>query len=259
MAIALDSNLRLSQLILNESKWPGAVKFTEGIPVNGWDNTVDNFTTTSGNVTPPNYRVGTKISVYTDNTYCAGNYTMAYLMFHDSSSADISGDFSDGAMFCSHYDGSKAVKYQSDISAVPWYVMTRCYSAGGGDHGSDITSGSPLAIPCATLVGDSSIEHTTGDAQDLGYGDAYGWFWVGGVCPAKDVTLMQGTGGSLAGADISVDDELRKGSVMMNYLTNTLGIVNTDTSNFNDVTTLDEDTVNTNIDLAVGWVCTSSV
>ena len=254
MAIAYDSNLRLSQLILSDKKWPGGSLFTEGIPIDGWDNTVDNFTTTSSNITPPRYQVGTKITVYTDNTYCAGNYTMAYLMFHDYSSVDISADFSDGNMFCSHYDGSKAVKYQSDISVVPWYVMARCYTA----TSNDITSGSPLAVPCATIAGDSSIEHVTGDPQDVSYGDAYGWFWVGGVCPCADVTLMQGTGGSIAGADISVDDELRKGAVMMNYLTPTTSIVNVDTSNFNDVTTLSEDTL-TNIDLGVGWVCTSSV
>ena len=254
-----DKQFKLSQLILNENKWPGAVNPGLGIPTDGWDNTVDNFTTSSGNVNPPNYQVGTKISIYTDNTYCAGNYTMAYLMLHDSSSADISGDFSNGAMFCSHYDGSKANKYQSDISAVPWYVLTRCYSAGGGDHGSDITSGSPLAVPCATIAGDSSIEHVTGDAQDVGYGDAYGWFWVGGVCPCKDATLMQGTAGELAGADISVDEHLRRGSVMAEYSANTLALISNDVTNYDDATTLDNNVVNTIIDLAVGWACTSAV
>lgn len=257
--MALTAQLTLSQLILNENKWPGAVNPNQSIPADGWDNTIDNFTTTENNVTPPNYPVGTKIMAYTDNTYCAGYYTMAYLMFHDSSSADISGDFSDGNMYCSHYDGSKAVKYQSDISIVPWYVVTRCYSAGGGDAGSDITSGSPLAIPCATLDGDSSIQHTSGDAQELGYGDAYGWFWIGGVCPAKDATLLQGTAGSLAGADVSVDTLMRKGSVMCEYSSHTLGLFSVDTSNFDDATTLDNNVNNTNIDLGIGWVCTSAV
>ena len=259
MAGALTGQLRLSQFILDEKKWPGAVNTNQSIPTGGWDNTTDNFTTTAGNITPPNYPVGIKIQQYTDNTYCAGYYTMAYLMLHDSSSADISGDFSDGNMFCSHYDGSKANKYQSDISAVPWYVLTNCHEAGGIDGGSDITSGSPLAIPCATLDADSSLQHGDDDAFATGYGDAYGWFWVGGVCPCKDATLLQGTGGSLAGADISVESLMRKGAVMASFCGATIGLFSMDVSNYTDVTTLDEDTANTILDLAVGWVCTSAV
>ena len=256
--MALTAQLKLSQLMLYD-KWPGPVNPNLSIPTDGWDNTVDNFTTTEGNTTPPNYTVGTKIMSYTDNTFCAGWYTMMYLMFHDSSSADISGDFSDGNMYCSHYDGSKANKYQVDISAVPYYVTTRCYSAGGGDHGSDITSGSPIAFPCATISADSSIQHVDDDAFATGFGDAYGWFWVGGVCPCADATLLQGTAGSLAGADISVDTLMRKGAVMAEYSAHTIGLFSCDVSNYDDATTLDNNVANTNIELAIGWVCTSAV
>lgn len=186
------ANLPLTHLVLDD-RWPGTPNIFYGRPTNGWDNTVDNFKTSSGNTTPK-YPAGTKIQSYTDNSYCPGWYTMMYLSFHDYSAVDISGDFSDGNFWCSHYDGSDAEKYSTDFSSSPYYVVARCYTAAS----TDVTKGAPVAVPCFSLASDGS------GAYVAGYGDAYGWFWVGGVCPCLDATIMKGLADSDAGADVTV-------------------------------------------------------
>jgi hypothetical protein len=186
------ATIPLSQLILDD-RWPGQPSILLGRPTSGWDNTVDNFTSTATD-TQPNYPLGTKIVAYTDNTWCAGWYTMMYLSFHDYSGQDITADISTGAFYCSHYDGSDAEYYMIDESACPYYIVSRCYTSAN----TDATRGMPIAIPCATLASDGSAVYATG------YGDAYGWFWVGGVCPCGDATRLQGAVGDLAGADITV-------------------------------------------------------
>ncbi len=191
------STIPLSQVIL-EDRWPGNPSVFVGRPTGGWANTNDNFTTTA-TTDVPKYPLGTKVSAYTDNTWCAGWYTMIYMSFHDYSAVDISGDFSDGQFWCSHYDGSDAQLYQDDISVCPYYVVSRCYTAAN----TDVTRGAPVAVPCYSLASDGS------GAFVAGYGDAYGWFWVGGVCPVADVTLMKGDADNIAGADVSFNATLR--------------------------------------------------
>jgi len=258
MAGALTAQMHLSSLVLND-RWPGAVNPNQSIPTGGWDNTTDNFTTTSANQVT-RYPVGTKIMAYTDNTYCAGYYTMMYLMFHsdgsDTATSDISADFSDGNMYCAHSDSSDAEKANTDFSVTPYYVVTRCFSAGGGVQASDITSGAPLAIPCATLNCDGT------GVQIAGYGDCYAWFWVGGVCPCADATLMQGTAGSLAGADVSVETLMRRGPVMACFSGTTIGFLSLDVSNIADTTTLAAEAgvlPIMGIHPPIGWACTSAV
>lgn len=229
------ANLPLSQLILDD-RWPGIPSPFIGIPTGGWDNTVDNFTTlTTG--AQPRYPLGTKVIGYTDNTWCAGWYAMMYLMFHDYSAEDISGDFSDGNFWCAHYDGSASQGYQIDISASPYYIVSRCYTTSN----TDVTKGAPIAIPCATVESDGTTAHTNG------YGDAYGWFWVGGVCPCADVTLMQGTAGNLYGADVTVNIS-RRGS----FYPDLSGATFVGRS-YGDLTESDSPTVP-----PLGWACLTS-
>jgi len=180
-------------------RWPGAVNPNLGIPTGGWDNTTDNFPTSDDTASAwsPPYPVGTKIMAYTDNSACPGYYTMMYLMYH-CSSATVglveAADISAGTAFCFHFDGSDAQAFDAaDTSTVPYYVVANCNSA----VSPDISKGVPLAIPCATIsAGESSAAYVSG------YGDSYGWFWIGGVCPCADATLLQGTGSATTGVDL---------------------------------------------------------
>ncbi len=245
--MAVTAQLHLADIILKDG-WPGLPNANQGIPTGGWDNTTDNFTTTSANQVT-RYPVGTKITMLTDNSYCSGNYTMQYLMFHDYSAKDISADFSDGEMWCCHYDGSDAEKYFIDFSHVPYYVVTRCYTGGV----CDATRGLPLAIPCATIASDGSAVYVTG------YGDAYGWFWVGGVCPCADATLLQGTAGTLAGADVSVDTLMRKGPFHAEFSGASIGLFTCDLSNFGDSTDVGDNIVGIEGIGGQGYACVSAV
>ena len=205
------AGIYLSNLVM-EDRWPGAVNPNLGTPANGWDNTKDNFKMTASTYLPA-VPLGTKIMAYSDATACPGWYTMMYLMYHDFSSLDISVDFSHGSMFCSHYDGSKAVNYNVDISTVPYYVVARCYTTVAADW----TRGAPIAVACTSVTADSSVQLTTGDPYELGYGDAFGWFWVGGVCPLEDATAFQGKASSLKGADVTVRSTCSKGAVYLDH------------------------------------------
>ncbi len=208
--------IAISQLNLIDN-FPGVANPNLGIPTNGWDNTVDNFVTTAADTPPPNYPIGTKITAYSDNSVAPGYYTMAYLAYHCFSSAVgviESGDISIGVAFCSHYDGSDAVLSHAISTdgtiATTWYVMASCEN---DIAASDVTKGGALAIPCATIsAGESS------DAYDSGYGDSFGWFWVGGVCPVTDVTLFEGDADTeFIGLDLTTDLHVLSGPFLVEY------------------------------------------
>lgn len=205
------ANARLTQLVLTD-RMPGSVNPNLGVPPNGWDNTRDNFKTTSATDAPA-YPLGTKIMAYTDNTNCPGWYTMAYLMYHDSTATNacISQDFSDGKFWCSHTDVSTAQLWSNDTSACPYFVVASCYS----HSTADFTKGGPVVVPCATLNSDGTATYVQG------YGDSYGWFWVGGVCPCKDVTIMDSSGAGL-GADFTTEAGMRIGPVFSCMTASTL-------------------------------------
>lgn len=204
-------------------RWPGAVNEGRSIPTNGWDNTCDNYTTTSANDLP-SYPMGTKIMAYTDNSHGPGWYTMMYLMFHDYSSTDISADMTVTGKFCIHYDGSASMVY--DNSHSPYYIVTNHVdltvgqgsdaSDGGDRRPTDFYTTRMLAIPCATLDGDG----TSADVSaNNGYGDAYGWFWVGGVCPCLDATKIDGSLGLGLGAEIECGSEYEGGPLTLDAST----------------------------------------
>jgi hypothetical protein len=216
-------------------------------PTAGWDNTTDNFTTTSASQTTP-YPVGTKILGYSSNPENPGFYTMQYLMFTDFSAIPIDADFSTKVPWCSHADFSTAEKYASDTSAVPYYVVSHCYTA----ISSDITKGQPMCLPCATLDGDGTAVQVTG------YGDAYGWFWVEGVCPLNDVSLFRGAADTSKGFDFTVDSLMRGGPLMV-CMTATVPWLSSD-----DATNYADSTAFTNALAAIGgktvaYSCTSCV
>jgi len=171
-------------------RWPGPVNPNAGIPTNGWDNTVDNFKTSSGVVTIRN-GIGEKRMAYTDNTHAPGWYTMMYLSYHAFENCCISADVSDSLQLCTPYDGSDCEWY--DNSHAPYFVVTNEITRGN----SDATRGMRIAFPCATLDSDG----TSAGADNNSYGDSWGWFWIGGVCPCKDATILDGTAGSGFGVE----------------------------------------------------------
>jgi hypothetical protein len=213
------ANVRLAHIVLKD-KWPGEAAEL-GIPTDGWDNTVHNFNTlddTAKALDPP-VPLGQKIKHYTDNTNCPGWYTMIYLCYHDVSAVDVSADFSDGNFWCSHVDTSKS--QWSDVSQAPYFVVSRCYTGTNRLTATDATRNAPLAVPCASVTADSSLHASITDNYTTGYGDAYGWFWGGGVCPVKDVTIMGDlTYGSTCGGrgvDITAGQDLERGSVFAEF------------------------------------------
>jgi hypothetical protein len=238
------ATIPLTNLIL-EDRWPGQANTAYGMPTEGWDNTRDNFKMTAS-TDVPRYPLGTKIAAYSCGTAAPGWYTMIYLMYHDFSSIDISGDFSHGNMFVSHYDGSKAVAYNVDNSTVPYYVVGRCYTTVAADW----TLGSPVAVACASVTADSSV--VLGQSPyEAGYGDAYGWFWCGGVCPVADATKFQGKASSLKGADMSVRSTSTRGAVYLDHTGQ--GVLGTfDASIQIDVTN------GVARQPSIGWICTSA-
>lgn len=248
------ANLPLTHLILRDT-WPGEANPNYGIPTDGWDNTFENFNTaddTAKALFPP-IAIGQKRTVYTDNTNAPGTYTMMYLAYHDYSSLDISGDFSDGNFWCCHADTTHASPLGADLSTPPYYVVSRV----DADVINDMTKGAPLAVPCSTSIeADSSIQLTPNDPAAAGYGHGWGWFWVGGVCPAKDATLLDDGSGNFKGADITVDALMRKGSVIIEVTANTGTLMSADASNAGDVTTQGEGP--DAAALIVGWVDSSA-
>jgi hypothetical protein len=190
---------------------PGAVNPHVGVPANGFDNTTDNFQTTSA-TQGPSYPLGTKVMAYSDATAAPGWYTMQYLAYHSYETGalyDVSGDFSDGQFWCTHADGSTAAFYGETFSQVPWYVMSKCITKGAGD----VSTYGAMAVPCATLASDGTACFSQG-----GYGDSFGWFWVGGVCPVDDVTIFRGLADSAKGADVTGDFPTKaKGPVFLEW------------------------------------------
>lgn len=192
------AGINLSSVILYD-RWPGPVNPNLSIPADGWDNTLDCFKTTSAN-DQPSYPLGTKIMAYSDNSWAPGWYTMIYLMYHSYEAValyECSKDFSNGLPMCGPIVAGAAGTCQSqtqlatfgDNTALPYYLVSRCVSAcaGRSDFSRSVVGG-PYALPCWTASSDGSVAATNG------YGDAYGWFWIGGVCPARDVTLFDGAG-----------------------------------------------------------------
>lgn len=221
------TTIHLGQMNLID-RWPGAVNPNLGIPTGGWDNTTDNFNTaddTASAWSPP-YPVGTKIMAYTDNSHNPGYYTMMYLMYHCYSATGGVIDastycISNGYGYCFHYDDSDAQAYAAegaDTSWVPYYVVASPF--GGGGSTCEITKGSPLAIPCASLdYGESTAAYVSG------YGDCYFWAWVGGVCPAADATFLQGADiNDPLGCEITTDAHIIPGPIVVEYTGNT-GII----------------------------------
>lgn len=229
------ANLRLTKLIL-ENNWPGIPDQRLSKPTNGWDNTVDNYsslddTTRAFNASGGNSRVriGDKRCGYTDNTNCKGSYTMMYLCLHSfEAGTDISKDFSNGNMFhMTSGSGCISCSVWADVSTGPYFVVSRC------------TTGSVLngavAIFCSTFT---YSDGTSVNAK--GYGDGYGWAWVEGVCPCKDITIFDDETGSLKGAEIMVDDDLACGPVCLRQNGSNAILAQAENS------------------LRVGWVCASA-
>ncbi len=246
--------LRLAHLIL-EDRWPGAVNPNLGIPTGGFDATAWNFSTaddTAKAFSPP-YPAGTKIMAYTDNSECPGFYTMMYLARHEFSAEAISSDFSEANFYCSKVGTSEVTHTAiigSDATSVPpYYVVSQCYTA----ITTDISEGTPVAMACTTADADSSITLTT-DPRATGYGHAWGFFWVGGVCPAKDITLFKGLGDSLAGVDITVQADMRPGAVYMAISGSSYMLATADPSHFN---ASDATSVVSPVPTNVGWACSS--
>lgn len=248
------ANLPLTHLILNDT-WPGVPNVQKGIPTDGWDNTFDNFNTaddTAKAFVPPQ-PIGEKRMVYTDNTNAPGYYTMMYLAYHDPSSVDISADFSDSAFWCAHTDTTHASPLGADLSTPPYYIVSRCYTAAFWDG----TKGSPIAVPCSTSIeADSSVDFGTGDPASNGFGHGWGWFWVGGVCPVKDATLLDDGSGNFKGADVTTDTLMRKGTVILEVTVATGHLMTADASNAGDVTTQGEGP--DSAALIIGWVDSSA-
>lgn len=184
------ANIRLSKIILKD-QWPGPVNPKVGRPVDGWS---------VNDGTVPVYPVGQKRTEYTDNTHQPGMYTMYYgnLACTSGTNYDISADFSDGKQWCSHVCLTEDVSYaadptyliaNSDGTSQPMYVMHLCST----DPVTDYSNSGGVCLPCATLAGYE-----------------YGWFWVGGVCPCKDVTIMDESDTG-AGVDMTTDGHVIPG------------------------------------------------
>jgi len=200
------TTVRLCDFNLIDS-WPGPVNPNRSIPTDGWDNTVDNMITTGTSETPP-VPVGTKVMAYSNNANAPGWYTCIFLMFHsyeDGVDVITKTDYSLKGAWCAHADGSTAEKYTEDVSGIPYYVVSRCYTAAGNDM-TDMGLG--ICLPCATLDSDGTGVFVAG------YGDGYGWFWCGGVPPLNDVSHFRGAADNSKGFDFTTDILCRKGAVL---------------------------------------------
>lgn len=197
------ASINLGNLILYD-RFPGNPNSNLGIPRGGFDNTMDNC------VTAPTYPVGTKIQVYTDNSFCPGNYTMMYAGFACISATlgVIDGDMTTFHPWCMPWAITTSTDdttyeipdYSGDISVVPPVIMAQCYTAEDTDSLSVFawSTNQSVGMPCATLEGYE-----------------YGWFWVGGVCPAGDITFYRGVADIQVGAEFSTDDAVTQGSVWL--------------------------------------------
>lgn len=253
------ANLRLSNLILYD-KWPGTPTPNASTPNYspnskcGWDNTYDNFSSADDTARAINanrtQRLGEKREGYTDNTNCPGKYTMMYLCLHSfEDGMDISKDFSDGHLFHAPNLTTNLCASNSewaDTSELPYHVVARCIT------GCDMSkSGGPVAIPCSTYM----YSDGTGVAAN-GYGDGYGWFWVGGVCPCKEITILDDGSGNTKGVDLTVDSALHKGPVFLCSTGAAALLMSCDETNIHDLTT--GITLSDPGALAIGWACVSA-
>lgn len=199
------NTVRLTAVQLVDS-FPGESLQGRGIPTDGWDNTIDNFKTTVAGELPP-VEVGTKISQYSDASYAKGPYTMTYLRYHTFEDTDISiGDYTSNVGICAHYDASDAEDYVVDTSTVPYYVMCNDITNTDAAKQGATGPGFRIAFPCASLSSDGTSALTNG------YGDAYGWFWTGGVCPVEDCTIFDDETGAGDGAEVGCGSMLAGGS-----------------------------------------------
>jgi hypothetical protein len=251
------ATINLTKLVLKDN-WPGIVNLNAGKPNYtpnskcGWDNTNDNFCTADATARAlnknPTQRIGEKRAAYQESTECPGWYTMMYLCLHSfEDGMDISKDFSDGNFFHGPSDiGCISTSEWADTSVGPWFVVSRCTT------GADVTRNCAVAIPCSTYM------HSDGTRVGAnGYGDGYGWFWVGGVCPCKDITLFDDETGAGKGIDFTCDEDVARGPVFLCQTGAAAWLMSCDPSNIFDNTT----GVVTMPDpgaLAIGWVCDSA-
>lgn len=152
------ATVALTDVVLYD-KWPGAVNPNLGVPRNGFDSTSECGTANS-------YPLGTKVMGYEDGTRNPGWFTMCYMRFHDGTDlAAAAGDPSDGYAACFHACGTAT----ADGSLSSAFVVTNDLT------NSDGTTGHGIAFAAVDLSSDEC-----------------GWFWIGGVCPASDVTRLAG-------------------------------------------------------------------
>ena len=176
--------------------WPGKPNPNLGIPAGGWDSSIHSCCQSI-----PTYPPGTKISAYSDFSYCPGNYVMCYLMFKESS--DFAHDLeavSEGYAICGDTgpDGADGLALLSscygtgiDYSESQWWIVTNSHVA------SDVSDYGRVAI----------------GVHDMSEGE-FGWFWIGGVCPAADVTWYD-ENDDLAGTTLSGAGDISAGCDLM--------------------------------------------
>jgi len=250
------AGINLSSVILND-RWPGIPNPNLGVPKGGFDSTIHNYKTTAA-TDKPAYPFGTKIMAYTDNSWAPGWYTMMYLEYHSYEAGalyDVSADISDGFPICLHCDGSTAAHYDTiaDCSTIPYYVVGRCIT----EVATDLSSGGgPAAIPCCSMSSDATACITQG-----GYGDFMGWFWVGGVCPAKDITFYDGAGAGhgstcqgIGACCTGVFNTRAKGNL---YFEITAGLSTCLLTN--DITTMIADATYQIPVVPIGWSCMTAI
>jgi len=171
-----------------KDKCPGPIT-NIGIPPDGWDGTSHCC------VTKDVYSPGTKFAQYTDNSNNPGWYTMMYGCLAEFSETNhcVSGDISDGLGWCAHTCLTEDVSSANDPTYIspywngesqPFWVMSTAISATACTK--DISGCGQVCLPCSSL----------GDNQ-------WGWFWVGGVCPCKDVTFLDDVSAVWTGADMT--------------------------------------------------------
>ena len=243
-----DHTINLTALTLVDN-WPGAANPNYGIPTGGWDNTTDNFTTTVAGQVPPQ-EIGQKRMVHTDQSHSPGWYTMQYLKYHTFEDTDISvGDFSSNLGVCCHYDASQAEDYKVDLSVVPYYVVSSDITDTDAVPSGKLGPGIRIAYPCASLSSDGSSALTNG------FGDAFGWFWVGGVCPVEDATILDGTAGDGIGAEVACGSMVVAGAVIAGISTASIFIESPDVSAVSGADVSEGG----NVPTIIGFVDTSSL
>lgn len=171
-----------TQALILYDKWPGAVNPNLGKPVDGWDGT------TSHDVSVAAYPVGTKIMAYNDHTANPGWYTMMYLQFAEGSdyAYDGNGDITAqgaGSGFCFQYC---ATGNMDTDGTARWYLVSNDLTNSCATVADAAGGGLAHCARCAVVAGDIS-----GNFASTGRNN-FGWFWVGGVCPIKDLTNLHG-------------------------------------------------------------------